>query len=200
MSVSSKSSWGPRAITSVGIFGLVLGLAFASYKEAEQRHPNGFWVSAKPRVPFGAMVFAPQGLPESPEEATVLEARVETLPGGPVALEDRPMLYRWNLPEGVAIDSGEMSGTLLNLTQGPQTVTITVRGLSASVEQSVSLDLTSEMEGQTIGWTAVYSTFTTERDLSRRAREPASKGWFMFGKSKSEEPGPQKKAPKGLHL
>lgn len=147
----------------------------------------------KSYVPIQVEIKAPTGIPKSADETTELEAVVHQF----TDMGDEPVTYHWQLPEGVVIQSGELSGVILGLNQNAATLTISVKGLSPEVQESIFLDLNTDMNGQSVAAQGVFSTYQINPDLSVSPRQPASEGWF--GKA---QPKPEKRGlpPKGVHF
>ncbi len=153
---------------------------------------------SKSHVPIQVEITSPEGLPLNADETTKLEAVVHRFP----EMGNDPVIYHWNLPDGVEIQTGELSGVILGLSQDSATISISVKGLSPEIRKNILLDLNTDMNGQTVGATGVYSTHTTNPDLSVTPREPASSGFFRkaSGKANSGKSGHRGLPPKGVHF
>lgn len=180
-----------------GITAIIAGAGYYSwtYADHEQLETADEMVQTKSNVPLSIVISSPEGLPTSPDTNTKLEAVIEKFN----ELGGDPVTYHWNLPKGVSIQSGELSGVILGLNQTSATISITVQGLSAKEPQNITLDLNTDMQGQTVGATGVFSTHTQNADLSVTPREPASSS--ALRKANSEN-APVKKGmpPKGVHF
>ncbi len=173
-----------------------LGLAgVLNWMEASEDNLDDFDVvsMAKPNVPIAVDINAPEGLTEDPDQTTKIEAVVRQFKD----IGDQPVTYHWNLPEGVEIQNGELSGVIMGLADGSATLSISVKGLSSEVQKNILLDLNTDMNGQNVGAVGVYSTHERNRDLSLTPRQPASKSWFQKAGSGEAQKG---LPPKGVHF
>lgn len=194
MSLTKSSK---RKFFVLALLSMILGVGGTlSWMDHDEDSPwsHGAEPFAKANVPMETVITVPGGLPSNGDETTKIEAIVTQL----ADMGGEPITYHWNLPEGVSIQTGELSGVILGLNQNSATISITVKGLSSDVKKSVLLDLNTDMNGQSVGMTASYSTFEKNMDLSDSPRQPASKGWFQKASSgKSEKKG---LPPKGVHF
>lgn len=181
----------------IAIISMILGVGGTiswMNQEDDALWNHGVSALSKANVPLQIQITTPGGLPSSGDETTKLEAVVSQTED----MGGEPITYHWNLPEGVSIQTGELSGVILGLDQNSATISISVKGLSTEAQKNIMLDLNTDLNGQSVGMTASYSTFETKPDLSVSPRQPASKGWFQ----KASDDGTPKKGlpPKGVHF
>lgn len=185
-----------RKFLVLGLLSMILGVGGTlSWMSQDEDSPWNHDAAAmnKSNVPLETVISVPNGLPTNADETTKLEAVITQLED----MGGEPITYHWNLPKGVSIQTGELSGVILGLNNSSATISISVKGLSSGEQKSVFLDLNTDMNGQSIGMTASYSTFETNADLSVSPRQPASKGWFQKASGSSGKKG---LPPKGIHF
>jgi hypothetical protein len=190
MSLKRKNTILASLIVGIGLIGAFSWMSAES--EKVQSHADEMVVS-KSHVAINVTVNTPEGLPSNEDETTKLEAVVQQFP----QMGNEPVTYHWNLPEGVEIQTGELSGVILGLNQASATISISVKGLSPETPKNVFLDLNTDMNGQMVGATGVYSTQPTNADLTTSPRQPASKGFFNKSEAEVSRKG---LPPKGVHF
>lgn len=147
---------------------------------------------AKPNQALDVSIEPVDGFPEFNDEVAHLRATIQTQlePGTSIS-------YKWILPEGASVDSGNLDGALIAPAEGQELVLdFYIRGFSSEGDVR-NLKLNVEVPSQSVGNTALFSSHPTRSDLSRGFRE-AKSGRSLDPAVRDEQSKPR--LPAGVNL
>jgi len=153
---SAKSIKHIFKIVGIAITGLTLSIVGFSYYQKRQG-PRRSIASLRPYLPahlaldkqaaaMSLEIVGPDAYPDSADESVELVGFVTQH-----IRSDGALNYKWNLPSGVQLVQGSLSGTLSNLPLGQaQQLSIVVKGFNRDSQKLISLSTQIQKAGSTL--------------------------------------------------